>query len=197
MKHNYKTQPQLNLLMLCGDIEPNPGPMPNILQNHPNTHKNRSKTYFIPCTIKLQPEYQHLAIQFSPSIKLTHPNHHITTTKYPHLSKYIYQNQHHPPPRLLCALIITISPILETCNQLLIETPTPDWTTTLLEKMTLLQNLPERHILRTHPYTSFIQNNQHLINPKKSINKEIYNFIHENSHNINLEILTNKFPFLP
>ena len=188
MKPNYKTQPPQRLLMLCGDIEPNPGPMPNLLQNHPTTHKNRNKMYFIPCTIKLHPEYQHLATQFSLSIYLTHPNHQETITKYPHLSKYIHQNQHHPPPRILYALITTISPILETCNHILIQTPTPDWTTTLLEKMALLQNPPKRHILNAHPYTKFTQNNQDLINPTPSINKEIYKFIHENSPNINVDI---------
>ena len=151
MKPNYKTQSPQRLLMICGDIKSNPGPMPNLPQNHPATHKNRNKIYFILCTIKLHPEYQHLATQFSPSINLTHPNHHETTTKYPHLLKYIYLNEHHPPPRLLYALITTISRSLETCNHILIQTPTPDWTTTLLEKMTFLQNPPERHILNTHP----------------------------------------------
>ena len=30
-------------LLLCGDIEPNPGPMPNILQTHPATHRKEPK----------------------------------------------------------------------------------------------------------------------------------------------------------
>ena len=33
------------LLLLSGDIETNPGPMPNILQTHPPTHRNRCKSY--------------------------------------------------------------------------------------------------------------------------------------------------------
>ena len=185
------------ILIQSGDIEPNPGPMPNLLQKHPNTHKNRHKTYFLPSTIKLQPEYQHLATQFSPSINITHPKHHDATNKYPHLSQYIYQNQHHPPPRMLYALIITPCPTQETCNQLLTHTPSPDWTTTLLTQITLLQNPPERHIRTIHPYTLFKQENQNLINPPKSIHKEIYNYIEENKHNINLNTLTNKFPYLP
>ncbi len=183
--------------MLSGDIEPNPGPMPNLLQKHPNPHKNRCKIYFIPCTIKLQPEYQHIAKQFSPSINITHPNHNNTTTNYPHLSNYICQNIHHPPPRILYALITTLSPSIETCNILLAQTPTPDWTTLLLEQMATLQNPPERHIQNTHPYTLFTQTNQKLINPPNSIHKEIYEFIETQNQNINLETLTNKFPFLP
>ena len=153
--------------------------------------------YFIPCTIKLQPEYQHLAKQFSPSINITHPNHNDTTTNYPHLSKYIYQNLHHPPPRILYALITTLSPIIETCNILLSQTPTPDWTTLLLVRLATLQNPPERHIQNTHPYTLFTQSNQKLINPQNSIHKELYEFIEEQNQNINLETLTNKFPYLP
>ena len=39
-------------LLKCGDIELNPGPMPNILHTHPATHKKRARTYFIPNTIK-------------------------------------------------------------------------------------------------------------------------------------------------
>ena len=133
--------------------------------------------YFIPCTIKLQPEYQHLSKQFSPIINLTHPKYLDTTTKYPHLSKYIYQNQHHPPPRILHALMTIINLIRETYNHLLVQIPTPNWTTILLEQMTLLQNPPERHILNTHLYTLFTQSNQNLIKPPNSIHKEIYIFI--------------------
>ena len=51
---------QLTLLQY-GDTEPNPGPMPNVLHRHPTTHKRIANTYFISNTIKLHPEYQHLA----------------------------------------------------------------------------------------------------------------------------------------
>ena len=43
------------LILLGGDIETNPGPMPNILKTHPPSHRSRNKIYFIPCTIKLHP----------------------------------------------------------------------------------------------------------------------------------------------
>ena len=56
-------------LLKCGDIELNPEPMPNILHTHPATHKKRAKIYFIPNTIKLQHEYQHLASAFAPILK--------------------------------------------------------------------------------------------------------------------------------
>ena len=43
--HGYHV---INLLALlkCGDIEPNPGRMPNMLHKHPTIHKRISNTYF-------------------------------------------------------------------------------------------------------------------------------------------------------
>ena len=52
------------ILLRSRDIGANPGPMPNILETHPSPHKQRYETYFITCTIKLQPKYQHLAKAF-------------------------------------------------------------------------------------------------------------------------------------
>ncbi len=47
-KSCFKTySPQL-LLILCGDIETNPGPMPNLLQTHPSTHKNKVQNVHYP-----------------------------------------------------------------------------------------------------------------------------------------------------
>ena len=60
-------------LLKCGDIELNPGPMPNILHTHPAPHKKRANIYLIPNTIKLQPEYQHIATTFAPILK-KHPS---------------------------------------------------------------------------------------------------------------------------
>ena len=134
--------------------------MPNILKTHPPTHKQRCKTYFIPCTIKLQPKYQHLSKTLSPIINITHPNHQRTTLDYPHLSRYIHLNIQHPSFHILFAIITTISPILETCDRLLILIPNLDWTTILLDEMSILQNPPERHIHTTHPYTQFKQTNK-------------------------------------
>jgi len=153
--------------------------------------------YFIPCIIKLQPEYQHLAKQFASTINITHHQHNTSTTDYPHLSRYIHQNQHHPPPRLLFALIITISPKLKICNQLLIQTPIPDWTTLLLGKMALLQNPPERHITTPHPYTQFKNINQDIIKSPNCMYIEFYDFIKQTEEPPNLQIMKDKFPYLP
>ena len=159
--------------------------MPNILKTHQSSHRSRNKIYFIPCTIKLHPEYQHLAKEFVACLKTTHPNHMATSIEYTYLTRYIQENQRHPPQCILYALIITISPLLETCNHQLTYIPNPDWTTTLLEKITLLQNPPERHIQKIHPYTEFITTNQSLINPPNTIHKHLYNFIKVNDNSPN------------
>jgi hypothetical protein len=133
-------------LLQCGDIEPNPGPMPNILRTHPATHKKRAKTYFIPSTIKLQPEYQHLANTFAPILKTNHPLHHQTIIKYPHLHQYIQTQNHSPLTHILYALIITINPSINTCNNILAQPHTYDfnniWTNTLIIRLANLNNPP-------------------------------------------------------
>ena len=85
---------------------------------------------------------------------------------------------------------------MATCNHQLTQTPNPDWTTSLLNQMTTLPNPPERHILTPHPYTQFKNTNSNLINPPNTIHNELYNYVRQNEH-INLQTLTNKFPFLP
>lgn len=137
-KINYRTKnplitphsPHINLLILCGDIETNPGPMPNILKNHPSTHKRKAKTYFIPNTIKLHPEYIHLTKKFAPLLKNTHSLHHHISLTLPHLHEYIQQKlTDHPTSHILYAIIITISPSIDTCNELIARQPTLRTTT--------------------------------------------------------------------
>lgn len=78
--------PNSLFLLTCGDIEANPGPMPNTLHTHPTAHRRCNKTYFIPCTIKLQPKYQHLETSY------TNKNFDIITNKWLHHSpKYSYK----------------------------------------------------------------------------------------------------------
>ena len=183
--------------MISGDIETNLGPMPNILQTHPPPHRRRYKTYFITCTIKLQPEYQHLAKTFSLILKIDHPNHINATRNFPHLMRYLNQKRQHPTPRLLFALITTISPDINSCKHQLINIPNQDWTSLLLDKMSTLRNPPERHIDTLHPYTEFINNHKKIINPSATIHKEIFDFIHQETIPINIQTLTEKYPFLP
>jgi hypothetical protein len=49
-------------LLLYGNIEPNPGLIPQLLTNFPTYHKHRNKIYFCPGSLKLCLEYKLLAI---------------------------------------------------------------------------------------------------------------------------------------
>ena len=188
-------------LLICGDIEPNPGPMPDILCTHPAIHKKRAKTYFIPNTIKLQPEYQHIASTFAPILRHNHPLHHQTIIMYPHIYRYTQTQNHSPPTHILYAVIITINPSIDTCNNILAQPHTYHfndiWTNTLLIRLANLNNPPERHILTPHPYTTFVENNQNIINPSNSIHTELYEFIHSQNTPPTPLVIQEKFPFLP
>ena len=123
-------------LLKCGDIEPNPGSMPNILHTHPAAHKKRANIYFIPNIIKLQPEYQHIAKTFAPILKNTHPLHLQAITTHRHLYQYIQTQRQTPLTHMLYALIITIHPSIDTCNNILAQPQNYHfndiWTNTLL-----------------------------------------------------------------
>lgn len=131
--------------------------MLDLLQTHPNTHKKWQTTYFIPSTIKLQPQYQHLAKKFKPFFQITHNN---TNKQHSYSQTYtIKLHTNHPPLRIVYALFAITSPI-ETCKTHLQYQPTLDWTLQLLEKWRKLPNLHECHIETPHLYTLFL--NTHL-----------------------------------
>ena len=175
-KHNTTIHyhPNVNALLLLksGDIESNLSPMLNILEIHPPSHRRRYKTCFITCTIELQLEYQHLAKKFASILRIDHSNHINATTNFPNLTRYLNNKRQHPKPRILFALITTISPNINLCKHQLINIPNPDWTLILLEKMTTLQNPLERHINTPHPYTQLICNHNKIINPPLTIHKK-------------------------
>ena len=199
-QHGYYFINKLELLQ-CGDIEPNPGPMPNILQTHPPTHRQIAKTYFIPNTIKLHPEYQHIAKDFAPVLKIEHPRHQQAITELPYLHQYIQTQNQSPPSHILYALVITIHPSVNRSNDILAQPHiyyfNNIWTNTLIIRLANLYNPPERHILTTHPYTKFIETNQNLIFPKKSIHNELYESIHNQNTPHTPITLQKEFPFLP
>jgi hypothetical protein len=116
----YNTHVHLTMFLLtCGDIEPNPGPLKNILRHHPPNHKCRNTTYFLLHTIKLKLEYKHLAQTFSPHLNTTHPLHPPKTISHPNLTQFIHSHRTHPIPRILYTLIVTIHPSLQTCENTL------------------------------------------------------------------------------
>jgi hypothetical protein len=175
--------------------------MPNIAHTHPTTHKRIANTYFISNTIKLHPEYQHLASFFSPILKQDHPLHQQSILTFPHLHQYI-QTQNQPPlPHLLYVIIVTINPSIDTCNNILAR-PNDyqinlEWINTLINKLANLTNPPERHIHTLHPYTKFIESHQDIIEPPNSIHKDLYTFIHSHETPPTLTVIQRKFSFLP
>ena len=102
---------------------------------------------------------------------------------------------------MMYALIITIHPLINTCNNILAQPHIYHfnniWTNTLLIKLANLSNPPERHILTPHPYTIFINNNQDIIYPKNSIHKKLHEFIHNQEITLTPTTLQSEFPFLP
>jgi outer membrane protein OmpA-like peptidoglycan-associated protein len=179
-KRNNKPKHYKIIILLSGDIETNPGPMPNILKRHPTSHKKNAKIYFIPNTIRLQPEYRHIAQTFAPLLKTTHILHQIHNTTHPNIAQYIQQQNTHPPTHILYALVITTHPNIDKCNQLL--NPQSQniitWTNTLLQTLSNLQNPPKSHIHTLHPYTKFLEENESIINHGNSIHKELYDFLY-------------------
>ena len=198
--HGYHFINKLALLK-CGDIESNPGPMPNMLHKHPTIHKRIANTYFIPNTIKLHPEYQHLANSFAPILKNDHPLHQQSILTFPYLHQYLQTQNHSPLPHLLYAIIIIINPSINMCNNILAQPNTYqfniEWTNTLIHKLANLNKPLERHIHTQHPYTKFIETNQTIIAPQDSIHKELYTFIHSHESPPIFTETQSKFPFLP
>ena len=133
-------------LLKCGDIELNSGPMPNLLHTHPATHKKRANTYFILSTIKLQPDYQHIATIFASILKNTHPLYPQAITTYPHLHHYIQTQRQSPSTHILYALIITIHSSIDVCNNILAQPQNYHfnniWTNTLIIRLANLTNPP-------------------------------------------------------
>ena len=169
--------------------------MPNLLVNHPSSHRRRYKSCFIPCTIKFHPKYQHIGQNFAPILKNTHPNHINTITRFPNLTRYVNHMRQHPIPRILFALIVTTSSNINSCEHQLISISDPNSTSQLINKMTTLINALERHINTIHPLPQFLHVNQKIINSTNIIHKELYKFIQQNPNSLTIQTLTNKFPF--
>ena len=145
--------------------------MPDLLKTHPTDHKRRQTTYFIPSTIKFQPEYLHLAKTFEPLFQDSHQLHAQILHSLPYLYQYTQLHTNHPPSRIINALIVTISPSTEICNTYLQQPPIQDWTSQLLETMATLSNPPERHIDTPHPYTQFCNIYSDIITPPTQYTK--------------------------
>ena len=54
------------LILIGGDIQPNPGPLKHLLNNLPKEHTQRQMQYFMPNTLRLKPRCLHLENVFNP-----------------------------------------------------------------------------------------------------------------------------------
>lgn len=63
--------------------------------------------------------------------------------------------------------------------------------------MVTLPNPLERHINTPHPYTQFLETHQDIIQTKIFIDNELCGFIHLYNEPPSINILQNRFPFLP
>jgi hypothetical protein len=137
LKSSTKSKYYILILLLSGDTAHNPGPMPNILKRHPTLHKKNAKLYFIPNTIKLHPEYKHIAQAFAPLLKNTHPLHELHNNMHPYISQYIQQLIEYPSSHILYAIVITIHPSIDYCDIILHpqNLQITRWTNTLLQTL--------------------------------------------------------------
>jgi hypothetical protein len=97
-------------LLLSGDIETNPGPIMNILQNHPQTHHDKHKTYFYKNTVQLKDEHQHLFEPFIPYFNQTNNNTHS------HYTQFFILNNQCPQLCLFYASVITLTTTPNQCE---------------------------------------------------------------------------------
>jgi hypothetical protein len=173
-------------LTKCGDIECNPGPITNLLLNHPQIHHERQKTYFSNKTTQIKPEYNHIFELFKPYLSHTQTN-----NINQQLTQFCINNNHCPKSYLFYAILITLAPIPAQSNQLIIENST-QWTTNLIKSLNESPNpLPTNpHILQ-----EFHSKNPNITKPLDSIQNELYSFI--TLEQPSQAAIQNKFPYLP
>jgi hypothetical protein len=174
------------LLLICGDIERNPGPKLNLLLNHPQIHQEKHNTYFYKNTTQIKIEYEHIYVTFKPYLNHTH-----TENTNLHLKQFCINHQQCPHNHLFYAILITLASTPTQCNQLISKNST-QWTLTVLNKII---NSPTLISIEPHALIKFHSENPGISKPLASIQKEIYSFITTKCPNE--ETLLQKFPYLP
>jgi hypothetical protein len=100
-------------ILICRDIESNPGPKFTLLLNHPQEHLEKQKTYFYKNATQIKNEYIHILELFKSHLTRTH-----TETTNLHLKEFCINNQQYPLTHLFFAILITLAPTPTQCNQL-------------------------------------------------------------------------------
>ena len=184
----YYTWDNSKIILLGGDIQPNPGPLSHITQNLPLEYKQRQKQYFISNTTSLKPRYAHLESLFTPH--LTHGTQNNLNHELTHLQRHKSILSKYPIHLQIFTLIITYSPIPQICNQRMITGMDPIGHT-LLRK---IQQLPSN----TQPQTPLITIPTHNLEPTTIA--QAYTHINTKiakGEVINVTTLKNELPHIP
>ena len=80
------------ILLRSGDIELNPGPLNNLLQNHPPIHIKRNKLYFMSGTIGIKLKYKSIGTNYEPFLNTNHPSHLETQPMHHYLYRFIHNH---------------------------------------------------------------------------------------------------------
>jgi hypothetical protein len=107
------------LLLICGDIERNPGPKLNLLLNLPQIYQEIHNTYFYKNTTQIKIEYEHIFVTFKPYL-----NHMHTENTNLHLKQFCINHQQCLHNHLFYAILITLASTPTQCNQLISENST-------------------------------------------------------------------------
>ena len=149
---HYYTWNNSKIILLGGDIQPNPGPLSHITKYLPQEYKQRLKQYFLPNTTTLKPRYAHLEQLFTPHLAYGSQN--TISQELTQLQKHKPTLSKYPLHLQIYALIVTYSPIPQICNQRLMVDIDPIGLT-LLRK---LQKLSESTPLHVPPKINLTNN---------------------------------------
>ena len=182
-------------LLQCGDIKPNPSPtlkLPDTFS--PQVHLFY-KTYFIPQTISLKPDYYDLNNKFMPLIDSRHPNHSQYKESHKNLCQFAKRYSQYPPHQMLLALITTIHPTPECCNDILQDSQVRS-NLPLFKMLNYLKHHSTPLTHTTHILENFYSTHSNQLSKPNSIYQQLYNYIAMQPQPT-LDQITAKFPSIP
>jgi hypothetical protein len=184
----YYTWNNSKIILLGGDIHPNPGPSSQILKNLPREFKQWQQQYFTNGSLTLKAQYAHLEGLFAPYITQTSTS--PQNPELPHIRRHSSTLSKYPTHHQLYTFIIVYSPIPDICNQLMTNDLDPNCLTILQR----LHNLPTN----TDPHLSQIL----TPTPNTQINTitQAYSRINNNlakGKPTNLQELQTELPHIP
>jgi hypothetical protein len=116
-------------ILICGDIERNPGPKLTLFLNHSQIHQEKHNTYVYKNSIQIKIEYEYIFESFKPYLNRTQ----IDNTN-PHLTQFCTNNQQCPHNYLFFAILIILPSTPLQSNQLIRQNST-QWTIILINKL--------------------------------------------------------------